>query len=664
MTRRDLMLCALSAATVAGATVEAATEPLPAAASAAAGDVVEFTDAGPGAGLRRLPLGAVRPRGWMLAQMRQDLEHGFAGCLDSLSPHVANDLFAQRLAAAPGQVAWWDAESRGNWLWGYTLLAYLADLPHHRERVDALVRALRETQDADGYLGIHVAPLRFRTGDVENGELWAQSRALLVLLAHYELTGDVASLAAARRAVDLTLQQFGPARTSFGSRSTTDDRTGVTHGLCYIDALQALHEVTGERRYAEAARDMLRDFDAWPAPFPNDDFAASSLADPLRSLRGHAVHTVEHLRAVAFGSSDEARLRSALYKLRFSTTPSGAVIGDEGLHGPPHPRAGYEYCTITELVFGLGRSAQVLEDPALGDWLERVTFNAAQGARAADGRALAYLCSDTRLDATAHRPDSYSMLNSRHGRYKLSPTHDDIACCCNPNSTRVLPHYVSAMWLGRTEGPGLVALAYGPSELSTTVDGTAVKVNQDTTYPFEDEVRFTVEVHAPLRFSLWLRRPAWASDCGLEGIEGVERDGWIVIERLWQDRLSFALRFGVPVRAVAYPTGEVAVLRGPLQFVQAIPHRSRERPVAARPHWPDCELYADSAATQETLPIVDRRHKDLGFVLEPLMTNATDRPWHQSPLRLRRGGVTLVPLGCAPLRRADFRLHGDAGMEA
>jgi hypothetical protein len=605
--------------------------------------------------LHRLPLGAVRPRGWMLEQMQQDLEHGFAGRLDTLSPHVANDLFTHRLASANGQLAWWDAESRGNWLWGYTLLAHLAAAPRHRERADELVRALRATQDADGYLGMHAAAVRYRTGDVENGELWSQSRALLALLAHHEFTGDAASLDAARRAADLTLRQYDRVKSPFGRQSTTEDRTGVTHGLCYIDALQALHEATGEERYAAAAADLLREFDAWPLPFPNDDFAAANLADPMRGLHGHAVHTVEHLRAVAFGSRDESRLQSALDKLRLSTTPSGAVIGDENLHGLAHPQAGYEYCSLAELVFGLGRCAQALADPALGDWLERVTFNAAQGARTADGRALAYLCSDTRLDATAHRPDGYSLLNGKHGRYKLSPTHDDIACCCNPNATRLLPHYVSSLWLGRTDAPGLVAFAYGPSDLRTTIDGTAFNILQETLYPFEDKIRFTVEAAAPTRLTLWLRRPAWATAFHLNGIGGTEQDGWIVIEREWLGRASFALRFDVPVRAETYPAGEVAVLRGPLQFVQPIPFRVRDLPVQRRADWPDAELLADDKVPLETLPIIDTEHADLGFLTERVATDAPHRPWHESPLRLRSDGVTLVPIGCAPLRRADFR---------
>ena len=59
--------------------------------------------------LRRLPLGSIVPRGWMRAQMRRDLATGFAGCLDALSPHVARDLFRERLDDATGHAGWWDA---------------------------------------------------------------------------------------------------------------------------------------------------------------------------------------------------------------------------------------------------------------------------------------------------------------------------------------------------------------------------------------------------------------------------------------------------------------------------------------------------------------------------------------------------------------------------
>ena len=479
---------------------------------------------------------------------------------------------------------------------------------------------------------------------------------LLVLLAHYELTGETASLDSARRAADLTLSTYGPRRPHFGRRSTLSDRTGQTHGLCFADALEALYEVTGDDRYKDFARWMLDDFDAWPVPFPNDDLAATNVADPTRPLHGHAVHTVEHLRALAFGGApDPARLQAALRKLRASATTSGAVIGDESLHGLPGPGAGYEYCTLTELTFSLARLVQHLGDPGLAGWMERLVFNAAQGARTADGRALAYLCSDTRLDALASRPDSYSLLSGRHGRFKLSPTHDDVACCCNPNATRLLPHYVAAMWMRCADGPALAALTYGPSELRTVVDGHQVVIQQDTAYPFEDEIRFTVTVAAPMQMRVLLRRPGWAAAVRVEGAAYLEQDGWISIDGTWRGSTSFVLQFDVPVIAERYPGGEVAVLRGPLQFVQPVPHRSRVLRAYPCAPWCDEELLpADPEDIAARLPVLECSQRDLGLAVMRDAGGDPDDPWSDPPLRLAGGGFVLVPIGAAPLRRAAF----------
>jgi hypothetical protein len=120
----------------------------------------------------------------------------------------------------------------------------------------------------------------------------------------------------------------------------------------------------------------------------------------------------------------------------------------------------------------------------------------------------------------------------------------------------------------------------------------------------------------------------------------------------------------VPVRAEAYPTGEFALLRGPLQFVQPVAHCTRETAVATRAGWPDTELFVDTGAALEALPVIDSARADLGFVPEWTATAAQDRPWHESPLRLRREGVALVPLGCAPLRRAGFSHRHDRRQDA
>jgi hypothetical protein len=119
-----------------------------------------------------------------------DLQQGYAGCLDRLTPRAATDLFRQRISATRQLPGWWDAETRGNWLWGYSMMAFMADLPEHRARVAELLQTLLATQDRDGYIGIYTPTIRYAHGAAENGELWAQSRALLPLLAWHEFTGD------------------------------------------------------------------------------------------------------------------------------------------------------------------------------------------------------------------------------------------------------------------------------------------------------------------------------------------------------------------------------------------------------------------------------------------------------------------------------------------
>ena len=60
---------------------------------------------------------------------------------------AATDLFTQRSESSSQQFAWWDGETRGNWLWGCTMMAFLADQPEHQARVTALLEDLKDTQD-------------------------------------------------------------------------------------------------------------------------------------------------------------------------------------------------------------------------------------------------------------------------------------------------------------------------------------------------------------------------------------------------------------------------------------------------------------------------------------------------------------------------------------
>lgn len=625
---------------------------------------------------QRLPLGSVQPRGWLQAQLRRDLESGFAGRLDRLTPHAARDLFRERIASSESYLAWWDAETRGNWLWGYVAMAALAGLPEHEARAAELVAALLVAQDDDGYLGIYAPDGRYRHADGENGELWAQSRALLALIASYEATGrsgrsgrpgadDV--LASVRRAVDLTLRQYPEGTPYFrrGSRLGRDLITGLTHGLCYLDVLEWLHGATGDPMYAAAGVRFYRDFSAMARPFPNDDLALPNLADPKQVFSGHAVHTAEHLRALLWtsalapGQVPPAAVEAALARLRRYTVPSGALIGDESVHGTPTPEAAYEYCTLTELAFSLESAVRHLGRAELADWLEILAFNAAQGARLPDGSAIAYLSADTRLAATAARPDAHS-FGAPGRRYKYSPTHDDVACCCNPNAVRLLPQLITAMWaeLASPGEPGVAAVAYGPCELRTRVAGTEIRITEVTGYPFDDVVELTVEPERPVEFALLLRQPAWGGMAvDVADAEPVGRDGWCRIRKRWSAGDRVTVRFAWDVRAAPYANGEVAVLRGPLQYVLPLEHRLeaiRDYPVAGL-H--DYDVLPADIAQGYHIPILDGRSPQLGLRFERGGSGDggdADHPWDRPTSRLRHPQATLVPIGGTILRRAAF----------
>ena len=609
-----------------------------------------------------LSLGAVKPIGWLKAQLRRDLTEGFAGCLDQLTEHAATDLFTHRIESSSQQVAWWDSETRGNWLWGYTLMAFLTDEPEHQARVTTLLEKLRNSQDADGYLGIYSPASRFAHGESENGELWAQSRALLALLTYYEFTGDARYLDAVCRAVDLTLRHYSPEQPYFRAASANDRDAscGLAHGLCYEDVVEWLYALTGDERYRDFGVWLYEDFSRMPLPFPFDDLSLTNLLDRQRTFHGHAVHTVEHLRALLWADrvSGDPQIRlatqNALWKLRRYALPSGAVIGDEGLHGQPTPDAGYEYCTLTELLFSLTGALQKTGDSTLGDWIETLAFNAGQGARFAEGCGVSYLTTDTRLAATADRADSYSWLSDQHGRFKYSPTHEDVACCCNPNAVRFLPHYITRMWLRAHDG--LVAALYGPCQLTTEVNGVRVVITEDTIYPFSDVVRFTIVPERAVNFALYLRRPGWVSGVELSGAAACEDEGYLIIDKTWSASESIEVTFKADVQVVPYPIGEYAVRRGALQYVLPLAHVLQ--PIKDYPLYQFHDYNVlPQAITQAHAPILlDESQADYGLSFEADPVFDAEHCWEQSPIRLKAAAATLVPLGCTILRRASFLL--------
>ena len=488
-----------------------------------------------------LPLGAVRPRGWLRSQIEANLD-GFTGHLDDLVPDlIVRDQIYGRDRLSPtvrhkdvgaqgvpdedqAQFLWWNSETQSNWWDGYVRSAVLVDRPAAVARARAQVAAVLATQDHDGYIGIYTPALRYRFHD-ENGELWSKATCYRYLLGWYDYSRDPEVLHAVVRAVDNLMQGY-PQGASHPFRSGNPRAGGLTHGLAITDVLESLFRITGDPRYAEYLLFCYQDFSAEPL---DEDAQLTRLLDEAAPLRGHGAHTYEHLRSVAaaYQVSGDARIGEALgdflRKIGRCTTASGGPVGDEFIDGRGEDATtrGYEYCSLQELNHGYASLLLKTGRSGYGDAAERLFFNAAQGARHPHGEGVAYLKSDNSYAMTG--PLNADPSQPSQTRYKYSPTHRDAAVCCVPNAGRIGPYFVQSMWM--KDGDALVASLLGPCVVATDIAGRAVRIVEETDYPFGNVLHFTIE-GADCGLTLKVRRPGWARHLEASA-PFTERDGFL-----------------------------------------------------------------------------------------------------------------------------------------
>ena len=606
----------------------------------------------------------VSPRGWMKQQMQDDLEHGFAGRLDELCKLASSRIFTENHATTVEATessmveaiprGWWDGETQAGWWDGLIRMAYLSGDAPAMEKADQIMAELLASQEDSGYIGIYTEDSRYRHSK-ENGEFWTQSRAFVAMLAYHELTGRREYLEAVEMAMALTMSEYGPHRSYFGNETPAG---GTCHGLMLVDVCEWLFRLTGKNSYREYGIWCYEDYCS-TANVREKDIQGDSLLLLHKPLVGHTPHTTEHLRVPLWAAyvSGKAHYRKAIEnafkKVERYLPPSGACIGSESIKDlPPLPDMTYEYCAITELLTSLQSAYQKTGLAQFGDMAEWLVFNAAQGARLADGTGINYMSMDNRYEATTE---------GNGGRRKFSPTHEDVAVCCNPNAVKLMPYYTSRMWLQLRDTDGVCAFCYGPSQLNTTINGVAVTIREDTDYPFSETVTFEIAPEDPVAFELRLRIPGWATGYTLDAgdAEITEHDGFCRIRRLWGEGNRVTLSFQCKVEPLVACNGEVAVRRGPLLYALPI---AGEQTVLKQYEIPGL---ADIAITP-TGELPDLRIDPDNLLFAEAQNPAADpaRPWHDAPIVLKgtlsdphgnQQAVTLVPMGCTKLRQTTFQ---------
>lgn len=536
--------------------------------------------------LQPLTFGSVQPAGWLKKEIQRNL-YGFTGHLDSLVPDLIlnDDIYGKdRLSKQvknknvgaisdagewQAQFLWWNSETQSNWLDGLVRSAILAkDTPMTR-KAESIIRRLLATQDADGYIGIYDKDLRYNFED-ENGELWAKATLYRALLAWYEYSKDKSVMEAIVKATDNVMQHY-PVDASHPFFSMNPNAGGLTHGLVFTDVLERLYFLTGQKKYLDYCIFLYKDFSEQTL---NEDAQYKKLLDTSLALMGHGVHTYEHLRPLAvayYGSSNpdyESALNCFLKKIESATTPSGGLAGDEFIGGRKGDarETGYEFCSLHE---GMASWISLLEktgETGYAAKAERILFNAAMGATHPSESSICYLKTD----------NAFILSGGKHGdttdkhqtRYRYSPVHKEAAVCCVPNAGRILPYFVQSMWM--KDKDGLVATLLGPCEVSAQLGYRKITIKEETNYPFEDNIRYTVATDVAGEFSIKVIKPVWAKGVKAS-ISFTEENGYLVFRKMWNLNDAFELSFEREATMQRQNNDDIFFEYGPLVLCREIP---------------------------------------------------------------------------------------------
>lgn len=628
-----------------------------------------------------LEFGSIKPKGWILEQMKRDLTEGFLGNLDKLVPELiqedniygenrlSNKVKSKNLGNESEdkewevQYLWWNSETQSNWRDGYIRTAILTSDEASLEKVQKYVAQILSYQDEEGYMGIYAPELRFNF-DNENGELWAQACLFRGLLAYYEATHEQKVLDAVIRAVQVTMQAY-PMNTSapFGVAKSF---AGVGHGLMFTDVVDRLYQFTKDENYLEYGLWLYKNYSQ--NNVSEEDIQYKNAINPAYRFKGHGVHTYEHIRALttAWYASGNPALKQALdeylTKLEKYLTPGGGPVGDEWIaeRYSDATETGYEYCSVHELLDSYTHLLQKTGDLKWADKTEWLLFNAAQGARHPEESCIAYLKTDNSYSMVGKfRPDDeYKAEEVAQVRYKYSPAHQDAAVCCNPNAGRIYPYYVKSMWMRNPKG--LVAVLYGASVLDTEINGVKLTITQQTNYPFESQASFKIVIEQPQTFELCFRQPAWVTSAQVHipGAEAIRQGNLWVINKLWQTNDEVTITFDTKVKVQRDRKNDYYLSHGALLY--ALPVDAQRQ--VHKTHLVE-GFYDLYYTTDENIDFYLDKTKTSDFQHQSRQMN-TENPWLY-PASVLKGElwdakqkqskeVTLLPLGSTILRRATF----------
>ncbi len=502
-----------------------------------------------------LPLGSIKAEGW-LEEMLLRQKHGSTGNLDELWPEI----MGENNGWLGGDGDQWE---RGPyWIHGLLSLAYTLDDQELIDKTEPWIEWMLNSQKESGYFGPDQDyPDLPGIQRSNSADWWPRMVVLKILKNYYNATGD-------QRVTDLmtnyfryqleTLPEKPLDNWTFWARFRGGDNLMIVYWLYNItgDAfLLDLAEIIHEQTFNYTEKFLHSDLIA-----SKDNIHCVNLAQGIKEPAVYYQHNPDpkYIEAIKTGFSD--------LKM-FSGQPQGMYGGDEALRDSD-PTHGVELCSVVELMFSLETILGITGDVQFADHLEKVAFNALPTQISDDFMYRQYFQQANQVMVSKHDKNfsvNHHGLGNVYGFLTGYP-------CCTANKHQGWPLLTQHLWWATPDG-GLAALIYAPSTVSAKVaGGTEVVIKEETNYPFEDNISFTISFpdEDQVSFPFDLRIPEWCAEAIVkingEVVARPEGNQMYRISREWNNNDIVELELPAEIELIRGHERSVSVNRGPLVF--------------------------------------------------------------------------------------------------
>jgi DUF1680 family protein len=625
---------------------------------------------------QELPLGTIKPKGW-LREMLLRQKTGSTGKMDVLYPSV----MGKRNGWLGGDGDQWE---RGPyWVDGLLPLAYILDDKELIAKVKPWIEWSIKSQTPDGHFGpVKDYPEEEGLQRDNSRDWWPKMVMLKVLQQYYSATNDKRVIKLMTNYFHYQLKQLPKQpldHWTYWAKYRAGDNLQMVYWLYRItgdQSLLALGELIHKQSFDFTNAFLKTDLLQREGSIHTVNLA-QGLKEPI--VYAQQNHDKQYLESVKKGLNDITRYNGMAH---------GLYGGDEALHGN-NPTQGSELCTAVEMMYSLESVLAITGEVNFADRLEKIAFNALPTQISDDFETHQYFQQANQVNLTRgmrNFADNHGGTDVCYGLLTGYP-------CCASNMHQGWPKFTQNLWYTTADG-GVAALVYSPSEVSTILPGNLkVSFREDTNYPFEEAIRFTLTSNKKATFPFHLRIPEWCKTATVK-INGkvyqeAEGNQILKISRAWTSGDVVELQLPMHLFKNKWYENSVSVERGPITYALKIGEQLNKVNNVTDP-----ETYGKSydeikPTTPWNYALFDSSNEKLDELFKVEYTGVkSDYPWnqHNAPLQLKTTGkriptwtlyqgmagpvpyskiyaietadkaeaITLIPYGCTTLRISQF----------